>query len=219
MNRAVIAAVVLACAPVALAGPDWVEHADAGSVLGAAQPVLGDPGTQVNTIFGNLSTGLTEPDYEDMYIITILQPTQFSFDLTDAGFDTRVFLFNITLAGEAFGLLANDNGPDSIGSLLDGEATDGTGARVTQPGIYAIAIAGGGRYPVSRTGAIFNFTSPNEISGPDGPGGTNPHEGWAGPGTSGSYLIMLENIGPVAPAPGSLALGLAAVGLVSRRRR
>lgn len=222
MNRFQTAVVVslgaAAAASPAVAGPDWVEIGDAGSLVSEAQAVVGVG--QLNSIQGTLSNSLGAPDYEDMYLIEILSPTTFFFDLSAAQFDTRVFLFNVTLAGEAFGLLANDDTNAGTTSFLTGLATDGSGAKVTQPGVYAIAITGQGRYPVSRTGPIFVFQSSTEISGPDGPGGINPHEGWDGQGTTGSYNILVQGIGFVdIPAPGAGACLVLAGLLTGRRRR
>lgn len=217
------------CASPALAGPDWIEGGfiggpDAGSILETAQPVTGVG--QLTTIFGSLSSGttidggVTQPDFEDMYLIRIDVPGTFRFEVTGAQFDAQLFLFNITLPGEAFGLLANKDTSTSNAPLLMRPATDGTGADVLLPGTYAIAISGGGRVPVSMTGEIFNFVSPTEISGPDGPGGLNPHIGWTGEGAVGTYAVEMTDIGYVAiPAPGTLAVLLGGAGGLARRRR
>jgi MYXO-CTERM domain-containing protein len=204
---------------VAAAGPDWVERGNAGGTLGEAQPVVGVG--QLRTIQGTLSTEGPEPDLEDMYLIRITQPSEFSFDLFSADFDTQLWLFNVTRADEAFGLLANDDADGKTRtSLIDGPATDGTGARVLNPGVYALAISVGGRVPISLGGLIYRFDSRTEISGPDGAGGLNSHVGWQGDGVGGSYVIGVEGVTYVdVPAPGPLAL--AGVGLAAawRRRR
>jgi hypothetical protein len=208
-----------ALAAAAYAGPDWVEVGDAGSTLATAQAVTGI-GTPTH-ILGTLSSGLQGGDYEDMYLIRIETPTSFKFDLTSCPFDSMLYLFNITQAQEALGLLANNDTPLGFGSLIDGPATDLTGSMVVNPGEYALAITGYDRYPVSRTGAIFYFANHTEISGPDGPGGLNPLEGWEGVGDVGSYDVELTGIGYVAaPAPSScVALGMLALGSWRRRRR
>lgn len=216
----------------ALAGPDWIEGGffggpDAGSIIGTAQEVTGSG--PLATITGSLSEaggitgdtggGLQQPDYEDMYLIRINQPSTFSFKVVNAQFDAQLFLFNITLPGQAFGLLANlDSGMGNMPEIIR-PATDGSGADVLLPGVYALAISGAGRLPVSNAGQIFFFQSQTEISGPDGPGGINPHTGWTGTGQVGSYDIELRDVGWYdVPAPGS-ALLLAGAGLFGARRR
>lgn len=220
VGAAAMAAVVVPAA--ALAGPDWIEQDDAGSVLTTAQQVVGVG--SLARISGSLRRGTFfgpgEDDLEDMYLIRIDQPTMFSLQVTGANFDPQLFLFNITLPGEAFGLLANNDTPSGAFPLLTTPATDATGAQVLLPGAYAVAVSGLGRVPVSDSGAIFNFASGTEVSGPDGPGGINPHTGWTGDGQVGDYVIRLMGVDWYdVPAPGSaagLALGLT---VLARRRR
>ncbi|QOI99308.1 MAG: hypothetical protein HRU70_01905 [Phycisphaeraceae bacterium] len=216
-NRCALCVLAMFGVSNALAGPDWVEVDDAGSFTRDAQAVVGVG--SLRTIFGSLSSGAGIPDFEDMYLIRITDPLNFRFEIRNANFNPTLWLFNVTRADEGFGLLANDD--ESIDSLfprLDRAATDGSGAAVTNAGIYAIAITASGRAPTSRSGLIFNLLSSTEISGPDGPGGINPHDGWTGDGNGGSYLIELEGVTYVdVPAPGTLAL--AAGALAARRRR
>jgi hypothetical protein len=231
MKHFVACLVPLGClsAP-ALAGPDWLEQGDAGSFLASAQAVVGLGTPQ--KISGSLSNGsaftdgdgapggLTLPDFEDVYIIRIDQPATFSFTTSNASFDTQLFLFNITLGTQLFGLMANDSANlMTTSAQITTASTDGTGVKVANPGLYAIAVTGAGRYPTSLGGAIFNLAVPAEISGPDGPGGINAHNGWAGDGAVGDYEIDLEGIGYVdVPAPGAAGL-LGAIALVASRRR
>jgi hypothetical protein len=204
----------------ALAGPDWVEGGiDAGSTVGGAQKTTGTG--PIHRISGSLS-GSRAVDFEDMYLITITDPVNFSMTLTPSpGLDAQLFLFNVTQANEAFGLLANDNtSPSNLTPTLLPNATDGTFAGVHNPGVYAVAVAGAGRYPVSVSGAIFFYASSTEISGPDGPGGINPHMGWEGPGSGGTYGIDVIGVGFYqTPAPGSAALLALGAGVFARRRR
>jgi uncharacterized protein (TIGR03382 family) len=210
-------AVLAVAAGRAVAGPDWVEHNEAGSTLPTAEPTIGVG--SINTISGTLNGGELVPDFEDMYLIRILDPLNFSMSVISANFDAQLFLFNVTLPGEAFGLLANDNGPNSNMPFLTSLATDGTGSKVSFAGVYAVAISASGRVPVSRTGPIFFFANPTEISGPDGIGGINPHEDWTGPGVGGSYAISCTGVGFYeTPAPGTGAV-LAVGGLLAARRR
>lgn len=224
-SRAAVAASVLLMASPTYAGPDWIERGDAGSLLETAQPVVGTQG-RVRSISGTLGSGAglfgdpPAPDLEDMYLIRITQPTMFSFVANSPQFNPRLYLFNVTLPGEAFGLLANDDSGMGTSAALAGMATDGTGAMVTLPGVYAIAICGFARTPISSAGSIFNLASPTEISGADGPGGLLHHSGWTGNGEVGSYQIDLTGVDWYdVPTPGAGALSVVSLGLAIRRRR
>ncbi|HWB20305.1 MAG TPA: hypothetical protein VG711_08405 [Phycisphaerales bacterium] len=204
------------------AGPEWVEMNDAGSTINTAQHTVGP--SQLTSIAGHLG-GLTalafgSVDYEDMYLIQITDPSAFSMQVTNAGFDAQLFLFNVTLPGEGFGLLANNDFGGSQDPFIGNAATDATGAQVKLPGIYAIAISGYGRDPVSLNGLIFNFADREEISGADGPGGLNPLRMWTGEGETGDYNIELTGAAPIdTPTPGALAVfGLACVVRRNRHR-
>lgn len=221
-----VVAFAFACAvgSTAVAGPDWVEgDNDAGSFFFSAQATLG--AGALTSISGKLSAfpslhGGGE-DFEDIFLITITDPANFSITISNATFNAQLFLFHITLPGQLLGLLANDDTIFGQTPVLTSMSTDGSGAQLTAPGQYALAIAGAGRFPVSNTGAIFNFASPTEISGPDGPGGFNPLSDWSGIGEVGEYGIELEGVGFYdLPAPGVLGLlALAGVGGGRRRRR
>ena|SRR5436190_6645613 len=213
-------AVLCALAAPVYAGPDWIEVGDAGSSVRTAQPVVGI-GTPTH-IQGTLSNSLlAAADFEDMYLLRIETPTSFHFDLSGSTFDSMLYLFNVTQADEAFGLLANNDTPTSLGSLINGpNATDNSGAMVLNPGVYALAVTGFNRHPVSRTGDIFFFASNTETSGADGAGGLNPLQGWDGVGATGSYDIELDGIGYVnVPAPSAAVIMATGVGVLMRRRR
>lgn len=206
----------------ALAGPDWVEQVDAGSVLSSAQLTRGEG--SIRTIQGTLSGALLGPgaDFEDMYIISIAEPATFSFTTANANFNSVMYLLNITQGNEAFGLLGADDVGESSGAILTGVATDGSGAQVTNPGLYALVVTFSGNRCQSRTGNIFRFDTPTEITGPDGVGGTNPHEGWANDGSfsGGEYVIDIVGVEfAEVPAPGTLALAALASAVLVRRRR
>jgi hypothetical protein len=217
----VTAAAGLSFCGTAQAGPDWVERGDAGSVLGGAQLTLGEG--SIRTIQGTLSGALLGPgaDFEDMFIISIAEPATFSFTTANANFNSTMYLLNITQGNEAFGLLGADDVGESSGAILTGVATDGSGAQVTNPGLYALVVTFSGNRCQSRTGNIFRFDTPTEITGPDGPGGTNPHEGWANEGSfsGGEYIIDVVGVEfAEVPAPGGVMLaGIA--GLIAARRR
>ncbi len=207
----------------AVAGPDWLETTDAGSVIATAQvPSRPFGAAGLTSIAGSLSQGLTQPDYEDLYFIRVLIPTAFSVRPAFADFNVVVYLFNITVNGEGYGFLANDD--ESTSSTLPKlrhQSDDGTQVILVFPGDYVLGITGAGRVPVSRTGPMFNFASNTEVSGPDGPGGLNPLQGWSGVGETGRYGFTLEATDfPAVPAPGAAVAMLAVAGVaVSRRRR
>jgi uncharacterized protein (TIGR03382 family) len=130
-------------------------------------------------------------------------------------------VFNITLAGGGLGLLANDNAnAGTTDPILTNLSTDGSNAVLDLPGLYAIAVAGAGRSPISNSGLIFDFADPTEISGADGPGGLLRHTGWIGEGAVGDYAVELEGISfAKVPAPGAAAvLGMGALAMQRRRR-
>ena len=218
-------ALVLIAGASAVAGPDWIERGDAGSSVGTAQiPVRPDGATALNSISGTL-TGPSDQrgvgDFEDMYIISISNPGTFSLTLINADFNPVFYLFNLTLANQAYGLLANDdaNAQTNIPALTNA-ATDATGVVITAPGDYLLAITGKGDSPLSITGPIFNIASPDEISGPDGVGGYNPLLGWTGGGEWGNYNFAIVGTDfPTTPTPGAAGVfGLAGAAMLRRRR-
>jgi MYXO-CTERM domain-containing protein len=217
-TTALVVCALLAAAGPTLAGPDWIEHGDAGSLVSTAQITFGTG--QLDSISGGLTGGARAGDFEDVYLIRVTDPLLFSIQSGSGDFDPVLWIFNVSQANQAFGLLANDNTPTSNFPHLTAFATDGTGAALTKPGVYAVAVSGAGRYPVSNGGAIYFFANSTEVSGADGPGGILPHIGWAGEGQTGNYLIQTEGIGfHSAPAPGTAALlGLGGL-LLTRRRR
>ena len=207
-------------ASAALAGPDWVERGDAGSVTATAQRIVGVG--LLHSVAGETSEGFGQPDFEDMYIFRITDPSTFKLTIVNANFDASLWLFNLSQANEAFGLLGNLSGDgEGWNPVLGSLSTDGSGASVNAPGVYAFAVSGEGRIPVSNNGAIFSFDSLGELSGPDASGGVLPHIGWSGVGATGSYTILVDGATFVeTPTPGVLAVGgLAVAGLGLRRRR
>lgn len=213
---------VVALAGSATAGPDWLEQGDAGSTITTAQrPIRPEGAASLQSVAGTLAEGFSEPDYEDLYYIRIMNPGTFSIRPAFADFNVVLYLFNITVNGEGYGLLGNDNeSPTSTLPKLTAVSTDGTGVQVSVPGDYVLAVTGFGRTPVSRSGAIFNLASPTEISGPDGPGGFNPLTDWTGIGETGNYSFQMTATDfPVVPAPGVLMVVAAAGVAVGRRRR
>lgn len=199
----------------AFAGPDIVEPAsDAGNSIATAEPVNSTFST-LNSISGVLeglatprAVGPTGGDFEDMYIFRISDPATFSATtVTNQGgfadFNTELFLFNA--AGR--GVLANDDFNGNFQSRLPNAANDGSGAVVMEPGIYFLAITGSNNNPTDAEGPggeiIFNQADPNEVSGPDGPGGGNVQQGWdnTGGGEIGEYTIALTGSAPLDSIP------------------
>ena len=210
-------AAVVGLSTAAFAGPDWVEQGDSGSDLATAQITVTNTGT-LNSISGTLGGGFLA-DFEDCYLVRVLNPGTFTMTVGSANFNPQLFLFNISVTNGAFGLLANDDqNVENNLPRFGGTSNDGTQVIVSLPGLYMIGLTGFNRDPMSQTGAMFNQVSTTEVSGPDGPGGFNPLTGWAGTGQTGNYTIVFTGVGPATPAPGAaVVLGLGA--LVGMRRK
>ncbi len=198
-----------------VAGPDHIEGPlDAGSTRTGAQTIYKNS-PSLRQIFGELDLLRSGVDSEDMYLFRILDAEQFSartdgVDGSFAMFDSQLWLFRLDTMNpnNAFGLLGNNNsGPLTMGSLIRGPATDLTAQDIPGPGDYLIAITAAGRVPVSAGGPIFQFGSPTEISGPDGPGGLQPHTDWVGEGSGkGTYMIAMTGSAGFCPPTGCPAL-------------
>ena len=204
-------------------GPDWIEVGDAGSDFRTAQyPLRPQGATFLGSIAGSLASGVGEPDYEDLYFFRITDADAFTITTASATFNPVLYVFNLTVNNEVLGLLANDNETEeTLLPRLVAASTDGTGVQITQPGDYLLAVTGAGRFPISRTGAMFDIVSPTEISGPDGVGGLNPLAGWAGEGETGTYrFVFTASDYPIVPSPGVVGiLGFASLATLRRRRR
>lgn len=247
-NSMVAGAIGLSCATCsAWAGPDWEEICDAGSSIGLAQPITGGGGS-VRSIYGRLGACPIAgggPDFEDVYLIFIDNPGQFCAETVPAGesasccgvcppdcqgaiqgtnFNTQLWLFK----ANGNGLLGNDDdvaGPPGL-SRLGNAATDASGAVLNTPGLYYLAISGGPqRDPFSVGGPIFNQATLFEVSGPDGPGGTQPLSTWNGLGVQGDYEIFVCGVRFIEDIPtvsewgmGILTVMVAAAGAVLARR-
>ena len=220
-------------------GPKWTEAGDAGS-LPPGQATMGSG--SLGFINGNLGMAALfggTVDFEDMFLINIVDPTNFraTTDPNDpelanafANFNTQLWLFQPTANPPdafALGFLGNDDHPDvpdSNLSLLIPIPTDGSDPLVAA-GLYYIAISRYNNDPDSDQGEIFLQATPQEISGPDGPGGLmlSPISGWTGDkgDLMGEYQIALRGVEfAEVPAPGALSLlVLARLSLRRRRRR
>ncbi|MFQ5411269.1 MAG: DUF6531 domain-containing protein, partial [Phycisphaerae bacterium] len=183
--------VIAMCTSVPHSGAQvWIEQDDAGSLPDSAQPVFG--GGPLGAI-----DGMTGPaDFEDMYLIEITDPDNFSISTSPgfigggATFDSQLFLFDMM----GFGLAANDDCPFDPGmgngSCISNVGPAGLGL-ITQPGQYFVAVSGVNDDPFSPTGDIFDQNPLNEITGPDGVGGMDPIIGWNGFGQNGMYTIQV----------------------------
>ncbi|MHC5003418.1 MAG: hypothetical protein ACYTJ0_09870 [Planctomycetota bacterium] len=202
---AAVAALVLSAGPAGLGdvvGPEWVEDdnggGDAGSTPGGAQETVGIG--QLGRIRGKLDAlaalaGDGAEDLEDVFLICIEDPASFmattELDGGFSDFDSRLYLFDAV----GLGLLGNDVPPNCPpageavceGATLGNQSTDGTGVVIDQSGLYLLAVTVSPREPFSKGGPIFDFDEPDEVSGPDGPGGGLPLIAWqGGPGCPGS---------------------------------
>jgi hypothetical protein len=181
MMKGLFVASAIACGSTCLAGPEWVESTDAGSLPGNAQRVTGFG--ELSRISGSLGgvSGVngSEPDLRDMYLVLITDPNNFLLSTVNPGTppsaDTRLFLFR----ADGRGLLANDDisGTDLRSQILP-IATDGTAQTIPAPGLYYLAVCFFPDAPMNSQGNLFNFGSFTEISGPDGAGGANPIQFW-----------------------------------------
>ncbi len=185
-------------------GPEWGEPCDAGFLPDTATPVTGPAGVLVLSIIGELNETCSDDagdaalggDFQDMFIIRIVDPGGFSACVDPAGrvFDTQIWLFHFGLES---GVIANDDNPVTGGpeSCMGNMANDGTGSTVTTPGLYYLAISGFDSDPFSFAGRMFDQASRFEVSGPDGPGGSTPVELWVPPvGDTGLYKIDLTGV-------------------------
>jgi len=214
----------------ASAGPDHIEEGDAGSLPGTAQKVYKSITLlRLDTISGTLG-GIRGIDREDMYLIRIVDPPNFRAstvpaDGGSAGFDSQLWLFKPLVPPQpgdpALGLLANDDfapGGTLFSRILP-LATDGTGAQITDPGDYYIAISAFGTVPLSAGGPIFQFTTRHEISGADGPGGGAPVVDWnEAPPMPGEYVIAFtgaEGFPREVPALSPLGMVILAMGVAA----
>ena len=196
------------CTSVGYCGPDWEEPSgdDAGESTLTSQVPKGDG--QLNSLMGKTDSGnllangpgaAGGPDLRDLYLIRIVSPAIFSASTVpvgggsgDASFDTQLFLFR----ADGSGMLANDEAsPQSSGSLLTGDADDGSGITLTTSGLYYLGISGFDSGPLAGMpgSEIFSMVSRTEVSGPDGPGGSLGRlVGWSTGGETGTYLIELD---------------------------
>lgn len=225
MNRRIdrlnMFALSLVAAPIALAGPEWVEIGDAGSLPNTAQKITGT-GSSTTSVRGTLNPGSgaagSGGDAQDMYMVQITEPQVFYVSTSphlggSAEFDTQLWIFEV----EGGGLLGNNNtwvpkGGGNQGSTIWSASNDGTQIVITEPGLYLFAISTVETVPASDGGPMFFFFTPTEVSGPDGPGGQLPIIGWhetEPPGRSRGedpieYFITMAGAAPVP----TLAAGL-----------
>ncbi len=231
-------AAFMALAVTAMAsGPEWNEDGDAPDgppgqgTLGLGTLGFISGGMGMSSLFGDI-------DVVDMYLINIVDPMNFrvttdpddeiGMGLAFAQFDTQLWLFQPDPANPllALGIVGNDDHFELGGqfSLLLPDPTDGfKGGGVVEPGLYYIAITRFNHDPFSAGGDIFFQEDPQEISGPDGPGGMSHLIDWEGdPGGAfdGLYRMALRGVEfSDVPGPGALSLFIIAAFGARRRRR
>ncbi|MGP1345871.1 MAG: hypothetical protein ACTS3F_04280 [Phycisphaerales bacterium] len=152
-----------------------------------------------------------EGDFQDMFLILIKEPQEFIASTSpefggSAAFPSALWLFK----ADGRGLLANREPFGGGGATLFSESSDGTGVFLNEPGLYYLAISGASSQPLSGGASaplpIFQFDAPDEVSGPDGPGGDLPIFDWVVPSETGEfYEIILHGVSFPAPkCPGDL---------------
>ena len=135
---------------------------------------------------GNLGGSIGFDDV-DMFLINICDPANFSANANDArtSFDTQLWLFRT----DGTGVEANDDGPNSSGSLLDGSF-------VTEPGNYFLAISAFNRDARDVEGDLIWLSNPSDtVRAPDGPAAFAPVATWGGGSFGiGSYVISFTGV-------------------------
>lgn len=197
-HHTLLVGLALIAVTAAHAGPEWCEpnpNFDAGPLPPDAIAVTGAENVFVTKMDGELEGNLGPlGDFQDMFLIQICDPFAFTATVDiPTGFDTRLWLFRF----DETGLLGNDDNPTLVplSYFPPGGANDGSGAAVTSPGLYYLAISGTASDPVSGGGAIFSSTTPTEVSGPDGGGGSAAVSGWMPTvGATGAYTIDLTGV-------------------------
>ncbi|MCC6907271.1 MAG: DVUA0089 family protein [Phycisphaerales bacterium] len=188
-------------------GDVWAEQGDAGQSIATAQHTVG---------LGSLDAirGHHDPNDVDIYCIRILDIRSFSASTVGGtSIDTQLFLFD----ANGYGVTHNDDA--ASGGTLQSTIT---GAFITSPGIYYLAISQYNADPSSISGLIWANSPFNVERAPDGPGAGDPLNSWSSSGsTDGDYSIALVGAGFCEiPAPGAVALlGLGGIAAASRRRR
>jgi hypothetical protein len=166
---------------VLLAAPamaQWQEQGDAGDLPGTAQvPVGGGP---LATISGTFLASDA-----DMYCIRIDSPSAFTATTCNGTTaDTQLFLFR----ENGTGVSHNDDDPGGCGLQ-----STVTGAFVTAPGQYLLAVSVYNRDPVGAGGCLIWANSPFNVErAPDGACPASPIAAWTGStSTTGAYTIRL----------------------------
>jgi MYXO-CTERM domain-containing protein len=201
--KRILALALMACAGTAQAQV-WVEVGDAPEAP-AFQMTVGVGA--LTAITGGGIAGAA--DFSDAYCISISDVA--SFSATTVGGtsqDTQLWLF--TMGG--MGVTFNDDSSGLQSTI--------TGAFVSGPGDYILAVSTYDYDANSAGGAIWLDTPFGTQRAPDGPGAASPVSGWSGGAAAlTTYRIALTGASYCeVPAPGALAL-LGLGGLVAARRR
>ncbi len=191
----------------------WSETGDAGNLISSSQNTIGTG--SLTTIKGSLTPAF---DFEDIYCITITDPTIFS--ATSSSPNTPLWLFDI--AG---------NGVTSQEGIYLNTPSKITGSFVSNSGIYHLAISDHDILAYnSASQDIWNSNPRSVETPPNGTGAPGPLASWSPFGASlglGNYTITLTGASYgncSVPEPSSLAF-LSGVGLpgammlLHRRRR
>ncbi len=155
----------------------WAEQGDAGDLAGTAQGVTGSgPLHQI--------TGVITVNDVDMYRIKICDEANFTASTVGgAAWDTQLWLFNLDGTGRAM----ND---DHVGGTTLQSALSST--FVTANGEYYLAISAYDRDATSGGAEMWMDLPFRSERAPDGPGATNPVDGWGGTAAvGGAYAIYL----------------------------
>ncbi|MFM8643211.1 MAG: hypothetical protein ACKOEP_10325 [Phycisphaerales bacterium] len=160
-STAILSGLVIAFAPIALAGPDSDESTpskpDAGGTPATAKQAVGkniEGGTVLVRCSGALATGLVSGDSVDMFVFNVWSTSEFVAEVNaDVGYPTSIWLFRVATnpdqpgsAPAAFAVVGNnaaEPGSNASRIRVPGTATQfptGTYAIATTPrGVMAIA--------------------------------------------------------------------------------
>lgn len=222
---------VLACAPIALAGPDIDESTpskpDAGATPSTGKLAIGKNEVGTTSLVrcsGTLSTGLVAGDAVDMFVFNVWSTSEFAAEVNaDVGYATSIWLFRVVNNPD------QPNSPPSAIPIVGNNAAEAgaNASRIRFPGTptqfptgtYAIAITPRGVRPFALppTGGQGN---PVQLFGPPpNANGTglmlpNPNAGnlrlaiWDGNGSAaGPYKMSMAGSGFVPAGTGAAACG------------
>jgi hypothetical protein len=227
-SASILSTVVLALAPIALAGPDIDESTpskpDAGGTPASAKLAVGknsDGGTVLVRCSGALATGLVSGDSVDMFVFNVWSTTEFVAEVNaSVAYPTSIWLFRVATNPD------QPNSPPAAFAVVGNNAAEAgsNASRIRFPGggqqfptgTYAIAITPRGVRPfgLSATGGQVPLFGP-----PPNPNGTGlmlPSVAgvqlrlsiWDGNGSAaGPYALAMGGSGFVPAGTGAAACG------------